>query len=351
MKVLNLMLSRGQGGVEQAFVNSVMALQNFSNFEQGGVVDQQSPLLGELRRFIDFPVFPLRQYGDWDPVAIYRLHQLIQNFRPDLILCHGNRPLKLLLRGRSLFGIKGVKLIGFCHNFNIKHLLKADAIISVSKHILETRILTTGFPKERAFHVPNMIDLKALLPLPFQPFSAPLLIGTMGRFVPKKGFEDYIKAIKILVDRGFSVKALLGGGGDEESHLRKLVTQLGLDTIVNFVGWVHDKRAFYQKLHLFCLPSREEPFGIVALETLAFGCPLVATRTSGPLEFLKDDVNSLMCAPNTPLDLANTLEKAIKTDWKDRVQKGFETVQRYDIQPVSQQLIQVLQKIHNDQIN
>ncbi|AIK96692.1 glycosyltransferase [Candidatus Odyssella acanthamoebae] len=344
MKIMNLMLSRGRGGIEQAFVNSAHAIQNFSDFEQLCVIDQRSTVGDQLT----IPAVKIHQFADWDPIAIYQLHKLIKNFKPDLILCHGNRPLKMTLRVKSLFGLLDAKIVGFCHNFSIKYLLKADAIISVSKYILDNHLLTAGCPKEHAFHIPNMIDLNGYQPIALKPRSEPIVIGTMGRFVKKKGFEDYIRAIKILVDRGIHIKAILGGGGDEEQNLKALATELKLEGILDFIGWVHDKRSFYQQLDLFCLPSREEPFGIIALDTLAYGSPMVATRTSGPVEFLVDGENAILCNHTDPTDLADAIEKMLRfteAELHRIVNQGFATVRRYDLTTVSQELVTVLREL------
>ncbi|WP_010302284.1 glycosyltransferase [Candidatus Odyssella thessalonicensis] len=344
MRIINLMLSRGRGGIEQAFVNSAYAVNNFSPFEQLCIIDQQSTVASQLT----FPVQQLRQFADWDPLAIYRLHKMIQTFKPDLILCHGNRPLKMVLRAKSLFGINGAQIVGFCHNFSVKYLLKADAVISVSRSILESHILGRGFPPQKAFHIPNMIDLTHYSPVERPSLTPPFTIGTMGRFVKKKGFEDFIRAVKILKEAGINMTAILGGGGDEEAHLKTLARNLGLEGTLTFPGWIHDKRAFYQQLDLFCLPSREEPFGIIALDTLAFGVPMAATRTSGPLEFLIDGQNAILCHHSHPEDLAAALMKALSYSDRQRqqmVENGFQTVKNYDLPTISQQMVDALATI------
>lgn len=346
MKVMNLMLSQGRGGIEQAFVNSAHGIQDLSGFDQLCIVDQNSTVTDQL----DFPVQAIRQFADWDLLAIYQLYKITHDFNPDIILCHGNRPLKMMLWIKAVVGLGKAKLVGFCHNFSIRHLLKADAIISVSKNILDTHILASGFPENRTFHIPNMIDLKDFPPLPQKPRSEPVVIGAMGRFVAKKGFEDYLYALKILVDRGLNIKAVLGGHGDQESYLKSLARKLSLGNNLRFIGWVHDKKQFYQEIDLFCLPSREEPFGIIALETLAFGIPMVATRTSGPCEFLIDGKNSILCNHSNPTDLANAIERAINLSTErlsHLVQNGMETVAPYDSRTVSQNIIDALQKIQN----
>lgn len=344
MKVMNIMLSRGRGGIEQAFVNSVQAIDQYSDFHQLPIVDEKSTVTGRLNSDIR----TIRQFADWDPIGIYALYRHIHQINPDLILCHGNRPLKMVLRLKQFNKIGTSKVVGFCHNFSIKHLLKADAIISVSKYIMDHHLIKSGFGVDRIFHIPNMIDLNHYQTVSPKIRINPIVIGAMGRFVKKKGFDDLIRASKILIDQGINLKVILGGGGEEQQNLDSLVKELDLKDSIQFIGWVHDKHAFYQQLDLFCLPSREEPFGIIALDTLAYGCPMIATRTSGPQEFLVDGKNAILCDSANPESLASAIERAIAIDSKDinrLVQNGLNTVKNYDIKVVSQQLVAALQKI------
>src|SRR6202034_4671627 len=82
-------------------------------------------------------------------------------------------------------------------------------------------------------------------------------------------------------------KAVLAGEGEEEGALRDLAREKGLGEELRFAGWVTDKQAFFDSIDLFCLPSHHEPFGIVLLEAMAQGLPVVATASEGPSEILE----------------------------------------------------------------
>lgn len=333
------MLSRGRGGIEQAFINIATMISNHTDYDQMAILDRKSPLslpdtIKQKR---------LRQFADWDPFGLYALRKIISSYQPDIILCHGNRPLKMMLTLRKLGLISG-KIIGFCHNYSIKHLLKADAIIAVSQHMIDDHLIPAGFIKEKAFHLPNMIDLSDIKPLPLRSKADPFVIGTMGRFVKKKGFEDLIQAASLLKNK-LNLKVIIGGSGPEEHQLKELTQKLGLTDIIEFSGWVHDKRAFYEQLNVFCIPSREEPFGIIALDTLAHGCPLVSTRAKGLAEILERQEAALLCDENNPKSLAQAVLQAKESPLskiQHQQETGLTLVKKYDSLEITNQFRVIL---------
>ena len=327
-KILNIMLSRGRGGIEQAFINIATMISNHTDYDQMAILDRKSPLslpdtIKQKR---------LRQFADWDPFGLYALQKIILSYQPDIILCHGNRPLKMMLTLRKL-GLTSGQIIGFCHNYSIKHLIKADAIIAVSQHMIDDYLVPAGFIREKTFHLPNMIDVSDIKPLPLRQQADPFVIGTMGRFVKKKGFEDFIKAVSLLKNK-LNLKVIIGGSGPEEYQLKELTKKLGLTDIVDFLGWIHDKRTFYEQLNVFCIPSREEPFGIIALDTLVYGCPLISTRAKGLAEILDVQEAALLCEANDPESLAQAVLQ-ISDCSDEHLRKmqlnGLDLAQRYNM--------------------
>ncbi|MBX3457950.1 MAG: glycosyltransferase [Candidatus Paracaedibacteraceae bacterium] len=330
-KILNIMLSRGRGGIEQAFINIATMIGKHTDYDQMAVLDLKSPLslpdtIAQKR---------IKQFADWDPIGLCMLRKTVTQYKPDIILCHGNRPLKMMLTLRR-FGLVSGRIIGFCHNYSVKHLIKADAILAVSQHMIDDHLTPAGFPKNKAFHLPNMIDLTNVNPVKLKPKTETLIIGAMGRFVKKKGFEDFIQAIGFLKNK-IKLKVIIGGSGPEEAHLKALTQKLGLDDIIEFVGWVHDKRAFYDQLNVFCVPSREEPFGIIALDTLAYGCPLISTRAKGLAEILEGQEAALLCEVNNPESLAQAIGQ-ISDCSDDQIRKmqhnGLNLVQGYSMMTI-----------------
>jgi len=116
------------------------------------------------------------------------------------------------------------------------------------------------------------------------------VISSMGRFVPRKGFDVLIRATALLPGAYLWIL----GSGEEEGNLRALTEQLGLSDRVRFAGWKADPRPFIAASDCFAMASSHEPLGNVILEAWAQKVPVVSTRSEGPSWFMQDGVDGLL---------------------------------------------------------
>ena len=116
----------------------------------------------------------------------------------------------------------------------------------------------------------------------------------MGRFVPKKGFDVFLAALALLKAQGRAFRAVLAGAGDLEAALKRQAAALGLDDVLSFPGWVHDKAAFFAGIDLFAFPSSHDVCPVVLLEAFLYAKPVVLTDCPGPREISADGVDSLL---------------------------------------------------------
>lgn len=313
--VLNVMFSRGLGGIEQAWADygAMLASQGFDvvNVAHRRAVMPPQPNVKDIR---------LSPIANWDIVAVLRLRRLLRSIRPQAVVCHGNRSLNLLAAARCH------RLIFVAHNYHLQHVRKAHDVFAITEDLRQTAI-AHGVPAARVRVIPNSIDASRI-PCSLSAMAgvggsadgleapagaarrepAPLVIGALGRMVAKKGFAEFIAALALLRDRSASFRAVIGGEGEEAPALVAMARRLGLDDRISFPGWISDKAAFYRSIDIFCLPSLHEPFGIVALEAMAAGLPIVSTATEGPREFLGHDVTALLAPPSDPVELAGRLQ-------------------------------------------
>ena len=146
----------------------------------------------------------------------------------------------------------------------------------------------------------------------------PLLLY-VGRIAPIKGLETLLDAIGCLRGRGIAARlAVVGGETDEpvdghEADVRRRVSALGLGAAVTFVGAQPQDRLrdWYVAADVTVLPSYYESFGMVALEAMACGSPVVASRVGGLQSTVRDGLTGLLVPEGDPCALAETIERVL----------------------------------------
>ena len=302
MRIVNIMFARGAGGVEQAFVDYCEGLRDRGH-RVTAIVYPGSVVHGQLLA-LDIHTVAMRNFSEWDIFAVNRLRKHLEVINPDIVIAHANRAYAL-----SKKAVRGAwPLAGVAQNYSTRRLRGAEAIMTTTKDLV-AHVTREGTPADRVYLIPNMVKCVEL------PHRAernnPPIIGTMGRFVAKKGFDTYIDALKILKEKGYRFRAILGGDGEEADSLKAQVRAAGLEDIVYFPGWVSDKKAFYTHIDIFCLPSLHEPFGIVLVEAFTFGAPVVSTDSEGPREIILPGHDALMVKKGNSADMAEALAKLL----------------------------------------
>jgi D-inositol-3-phosphate glycosyltransferase len=162
--------------------------------------------------------------------------------------------------------------------------------------------------------------------------GGPLLLY-VGRLEPIKGLDTLLGAVARLQARGRGVRLLVVGGEADEradghqAHLRRRVAALGLADAVRFVGPQPqpDLRVYYNAADITVLPSHYESFGMVAMEAMACGRPVVASRVGGLTAAVVDGVTGLLVAEGDVALLAERIERLLD-DADLRARLGLEGV-------------------------
>ncbi|MEM2873658.1 MAG: glycosyltransferase family 4 protein [Nitrososphaerales archaeon] len=143
----------------------------------------------------------------------------------------------------------------------------------------------------------------------------------VGRLVPEKGLDVLIKALPIILGKGVNAKIVVVGEGPQRDEYQRLAKDHGLGNKILFTGHIDDwtLRALYRVADVAIVPSRFEPFGIVALEAMAAHCPLVASSIGGLDEIVDHEGTGLKVPPNNPEALAWGILRIIRDvgfkDW------------------------------------
>lgn len=339
MHIVNMMFARGGGGIEQAFVDYCEGLKKRGH-QVTAIIYPGALVHAQLIR-LSVSVVTLRNFNEWDIFAVWRLRRKLNEIRPDVIIAHANRA--YVIGNRANAGV--FPLVAVAHNYSTSRFAKTKALFTTTNDLTQ-HLIAQGVPSDRIHLIPNMVRCHGL---PHRgDRNNPPVIGSMGRFVAKKGFDIYLEALSLLKDRGYKFRALLGGQGAEDSRLRALSTRLGLDDILTFTGWVEDKRKFYSGIDIFCLPSLHEPFGIVLLEAFTFGTPVVSSDSEGPRDIITPNYDAMMVKMGDALQLADALAKLLDDEAfaNSLAANGFAKARmRYSLEVVSDNIEQALVKV------
>jgi glycogen(starch) synthase len=188
----------------------------------------------------------------------------------------------------------------------------SDQVIAPSMFM--SREVLSGFelPAERIHRVPNGID-PTWWSAGDYPDSRPPLLLTWGRVQYEKGFQVLARAMSTLRSKVPDVECIIAGRGSYLPELQSQVDIEGVSDIVRLVGFVSDEklRDLLHRAGCVVIPSLYEPFGIVALEALAGGAPLVAARTGGLAELLAGTGAGLLFEPGNANELAGCIERVL----------------------------------------
>jgi glycosyltransferase involved in cell wall biosynthesis len=133
------------------------------------------------------------------------------------------------------------------------------------------------------------------------------VVGNVGRLAPQKGQRHLIAAMPLLLERVPSAHAIIAGGGDLESYLRDLSLEVGVADRVHVLGARADVPALTHAMDVFAMPSIWEGFGLVLLEAMAAGRPIVASRVATIPEVVEEGATGLLVPAGDPVALAEAL--------------------------------------------
>lgn len=249
------------------------------------------------------------------------LRALLEDEKPVILHVHGWTALSLALSVKPalpLFFTAHTLLPPWespLRRLGVLHLLrkareKEILFFAVSKAVGE-ELLAAGVPEENVVVLPPGVKVplreegeKEGLPLPP---PGVLRIGVASRFSREKGLDVLLCALSRL-PRGAPWHLFLAGSGPLEGDLKRRVKRYGLEGQVTFLGFRPSLAGFYEAIHLLAVPSRQEGLGLSALEAMAAGKPVVASRVGGLPEVVVDGETGFLLPPGDCRAWAQGLE-------------------------------------------
>jgi len=192
---------------------------------------------------------------------------------------------------------------------------------SVTRFVAVSQAVSAGLIGEevgasRITVIPNGIDLAQLrrdadsdLAITLRPASA--RVGFVGRLERIKGAEYFVRAAALLIADRPDVHFVVAGQGSGDGNLRELAAQLGIAARIEFLGYVGSVPPLLAALDVVVVPSLSEASGLTAIEALALGVPVVASRVGGLPEVVVDGVTGLLVAPGDEAALARAVARLL----------------------------------------
>lgn len=331
---------------------------------EGGVYVQR-------QGFIKIPLLTKQSLLLWKQVYVRQINKYIAEFgKPDILIVHSAmwagivaRVISLkhkipfiLVEHRSLL-VTGQHITApVLKSWQVAWLRdvyqSSDKIVPVSNSLIETiRTIAPGV-EERITVIPNMIG----------PLFMPEFAGNKKRNVfvyisfgileKRKGFRYLLEAFKMIIDNfegNFQLR--IGGRGSEAESLQKYAGQLKISDKVFFLGRVPRElvRKEMEGANVFVLPSLSESFGVVLIEAMATGLPVISTRSGGP-EFIINSSNGLLVDPGNSVELYNAMSE-IYLGYKkyDSKRIRFEVLEKFGPEKIALKYHQLIKSLLNEQ--
>jgi glycosyltransferase involved in cell wall biosynthesis len=251
-----------------------------------------------------------------DLLATFRLARIIREQRPHILHTHTAKAgavgrVAAVLAGRArppivVHTFHGHVLRGYFGRFRtaifrgLERLLAhvADTLIAVSPEVRDDLVAMRVAPASKFTVIRLGIELdervaaaqearertRRVMSIPDERF----VVGWIGRMTGVKRAGDVLRSFKLLRDRGIDACLCMVGDGPEREQVEQLASELGIVRDCLFPGYQEDVGPFFAAFDVFLLPSGNEGTPVTAIESLASGCPVVATRVGGVPDVVRD---------------------------------------------------------------
>jgi len=295
-----------------------------------------SPLMKEAKA-LQLPIYSLPLKSYWHPVQQWKLRRLIQKSGIQIVHSHYSRDLWTLvpaMRRMDHIPLFLTKHIGTQRpKTDVLHRKiygRVDKILANSQVIYENILKTHPVQKDQVelFHLG--VDTRRFKPdaqirhkvrAEFSIPSNAMLIGIAGRLQRAKGYLEFLEMADCLSRRYADVYFMLIGGtsrgeNKEETLIRKKADELQVGRRLIFTGFRKDIENMLQALDIFVFPSHAEAYGLVVLEAMAVGLPVVSSKCDGILDIVIEGETGELVPPREVTQLVEKVETLIQSPEK-----------------------------------
>ncbi|MFC2084426.1 glycosyltransferase [Bacteroidota bacterium] len=270
-------------------------------------------------RYIEFPRAYLDNYsGEFMYLAVKSIINSIYNkFKFDLIHAHTaypdgyaairlklkyNIPLIVTVHGLDVCSCAPYKPLIERSQILCKKIIEvfstADKIVGVSS-LVRNSIIRYYHDSQKVIYINNGIPIDKVKLKSTWNRGQRIKIISVGYLDKRKGHEFVIRSLTDLIKDGFKLEYTIVGDGENRKFLETLVEEFGLKNIVSILGMKSQDEVFrsLSEADIFCLPSWDEALGVVYLEAMATGLPVIACKGQGIIDVIEDKYNGLLVEP------------------------------------------------------
>lgn len=307
-----------------------------------------------LLRGVRLHTVPGYNFPLWGQIVLRTLYRDLKEQRPDVIHLQDSRLLPQGIRlarklRRPLIVSLGdqAEAAAFVLRTAIPEL---KAIVSVSESVqqqipetpivdlIEKRVILPGVAVPDASTVDLPLD-----------DDRPPVIGMAGPLEIIKGAAFFLRACHRVVEAGHNIRLIIAGSGPEERSLRHLASSLELSRRLTFVDGGVAMNGYLSAIDIFCLPSLQQGLGVMMLEAMALGRPVIASGVGGVVSVLEDNVTGLIVPPSDSRSLADRIIELLQN--RERARKlaaaGQQLIRdRFNENRMLDEMIQVYREVH-----
>ncbi len=289
--------------------------------------------------------------------------------RPDLIICtHSNfAPLARVTQrfmGTPYWVVGHGVEVWEVPNASIRKALRAaNGLLAVSQFTRDRMAATLNMPGEKIAILPDTFDSEK-----FQPIAKPrfllkryqlrpdipviLTLARLDASEQYKGYDQVLRAMPLVLKRFPDARYILAGHGHDRPRIESLVRKLGLTGSVTLTGYVadHELASHYNLCDVFVMPSKGEGFGIVFLEALGCGKPIIAGNKDASPEALLNGKLGVLVDPDNPREIADAVIQILSRSHPNKLLQEPEMLRRevieaYGYERFVERLREILSKV------
>jgi glycosyltransferase involved in cell wall biosynthesis len=242
-------------------------------------------------------------------VTIINAHWLVpQGFVGVLIKFLTGRKLVITIHGSDVLSLNG-GIMRKIKRFTLRHADIVCVNSSVTKAACQSLYTRDYILAPMGIDIERFAGASSSHTLEKQYGLGGFTILSVGRLSEEKGVEYLLQALKTLQASGKRFKALIVGSGPLETKLQQYITDNNLAQSIIMTGWVDNSElpTYYKTADIMVGPSLHEAQGLVFLEALAAGLPVITTTAGGTKDFVKNNINGYLVKPQSPDQIIDKL--------------------------------------------